>query len=276
MIPPFDLFVAIAWASSHSPWPDSSLIVNDFTVEKDHSTEEVIEDNQSIEMTLSDDGNLSELNPSIDILNEPLINKILEEPLLPDEPSRTSVVSAISSSSLQEDDMDKLKEKILSLKQCPRTAGPHMARDVSFEQTDEQVIVVKQMEKVHAEYCKEILEDITEESEKSSLRVPVHPIHDDQNTSHDSIISLNMIQMLEDRVRELQDVVNSKDVCLASLNMQLDAVQRRESYTITDRPASGRDSSSLATVSTEYRTLQDDIAGNKVINWILYAEIMEN
>lgn len=80
----------------------------------------------------------------------------------------------------------------------------------------------------------------------------------------DSVVSLNMLQMLEIKVKELQEIIAGKDICLAALNMQLEANSRRDSLkekdSLKELPSSGRASSSLATLSTEYKTLHDEYA----------------
>lgn len=160
------------------------------------------------------------------------------------------------------------------------------------------VVVVKQMEKV--DYSKEALEDISEES-ISSLEpqpsptnakfelgaeipktiqeqyVPIFDTKDVRNVfvdkdasveeananSFDSVVSLNMLQAFENKIRELEAIVATKDVCLTALNMQLESVYRRDS--LKDMPAA-LDSCSLATSSTEYRTYQEDYANHRVIS----------
>lgn len=168
-------------------------------------------------------------------------------------------------------------------------------------------IVLKSMEKCN--YVKEMLDDITEESdislepkvnivntltanttinqvqEKGSemrkiietnyfneMIFPVSPyltdfvLNEQQANSFDSVVSLNMLQIMENRVKELEEIVAGKDVCLAALNMQLDS--RRNS--IKEIPPSARDSYSLATVSTEYRTYQDEYV-NRVSSESFYG-----
>ncbi|XP_065360074.1 thyroid receptor-interacting protein 11 isoform X6 [Calliphora vicina] len=139
---------------------------------------------------------------------------------------------------------------------------------------------VKAMERVSlVDFAKDVLEDITEESERNSLS-----IQDEQNSltheksatltsksdsktlnnkneNSNSAVSLNMIQMLEQKVGELQQMLVNKDACLASLNLQLEHNNRRDSQNNNNSPelmGSGRDSSSLVTNSTEYRTFQED------------------
>lgn len=152
------------------------------------------------------------------------------------------------------------------------------------------VVVVKQMEKV--DYSKEALEDISEES-MSSLEPQPSPAQaklevgaeisrtmlkqsvsnfdtkDGGNVlgavenanSFDSVVSLNMLQTFENKIRELEAIVATKDVCLTALNMQLESVYRRDS--LKDMPPA-LDSYSLATSSTEYRTYQEDYANHRV------------
>ncbi|XP_059216948.1 golgin subfamily A member 4 isoform X9 [Stomoxys calcitrans] len=139
----------------------------------------------------------------------------------------------------------------------------------------------KPMERVALlEFAKDVLEDITEESERNSLstqeeqqslnldkisltalasKLEARAVqHENESTStSNSIVSVNMVQMLEQKVGELQQMLASKDACLASLNMQLENMNRRESIEQLGS-VSGRDTSSLVTNSTEYRTLQED------------------
>ncbi|XP_055853886.1 pericentrin isoform X5 [Episyrphus balteatus] len=244
--------------------------------EKDHSVgEEVVHVNESLEMTF-EDRNLSSLNPSL-ANNESLIDRLLAGTPQPEQNSSTS------SSSSRDDDIKELRQKILAINQSTQQAKP-----LPLDQQTE-VVVVKQMERVPSEFSKDVLEDITEESEKQyslspsedNLRrqpspsgadappgSPANSIHGDLTlterhertlkTDDESIISLKMIQILEEKVSELENIVEAKDACLASLTMQLDSGQRRESNSNAEQPPSGRESSSLMTTSTEYRTLQEE------------------
>ncbi|XP_036325594.1 golgin subfamily A member 4 isoform X3 [Rhagoletis pomonella] len=160
------------------------------------------------------------------------------------------------------------------------------------------VQIIKPMERVPLnEFAKDILEDITEESERNSLstteehrslsmeRSMTTSAEKDENktlraevevqtanlaTTSSSIVSLNMLQMLESKVSELKYVVAEKDACLAALNLQLETAQRRESsgaYSV-EQLGSGRDTnSSLVTSSTEYRTLQEEFGGPTMDIW---------
>lgn len=158
------------------------------------------------------------------------------------------------------------------------------------------VVVVKQMEKV--DYSKEALEDISEESMSSfepqpspmkanlevsaeipramqkqsdfnfdtkdgrSVMADKRPDAEEENVnSFDSVVSLNMLQTFENKIKELEAIVATKDVCLTALNMQLESVYRRDS--LKDMPPA-LDSYSLATSSTEYRTYQEDYANHRV------------
>ncbi|XP_017040316.1 pericentrin isoform X3 [Drosophila ficusphila] len=136
---------------------------------------------------------------------------------------------------------------------------------------------LKQMERVPlTEFSKDVLEDITEESERMlSMSTTIEEEQDPPSLSLDesktllhageskavgsssSLVSLNMLKQLEAKVQELHTQLETKDNCLASLNLQLEAARRESSA----GPASARDSSSLMTNSTEYRTLQDELGG---------------
>ncbi|XP_022211348.2 centrosome-associated protein CEP250 isoform X10 [Drosophila obscura] len=142
---------------------------------------------------------------------------------------------------------------------------------------------LKQMERVPlSEFSKDVLEDITEESERLlslSTTIEDEPEQeqepdpsslslDESKTllqqaakaaqgSHSNLVSLNMLKQLEAKVQELHTQLETKDNCLASLNLQMEAVRRENSA----GPASARDSCSLMTNSTEYRTLQEEFGG---------------
>ncbi|KMY99680.1 A-kinase anchor protein 9 isoform X6 [Drosophila simulans] len=136
---------------------------------------------------------------------------------------------------------------------------------------------LKQMERVPlTEFSKDVLEDITEESERLlSMSTTIEEEQDPPSLSLDesktllqpgahktggsssSLVSLNMLKQLEAKVQELHTQLETKDNCLASLNLQLETARRESSA----GPASARDSSSLMTNSTEYRTLQDELGG---------------
>lgn len=187
---------------------------------------------------------------------------------------------------------EKIKEKTSLIEPPKPKTHQQIVEEIEIE--DCPPVVLKTMEKCN--YVKEMLDDITEESDislepkvnimntlpttnfqtiterGSELRkimetnclnemiFPVSPYladfaqNEQQENSFDSVVSLNMLQLMENKVKELEEIVAGKDVCLAALNMQLDS--RRNS--IKDVPPSARDSYSLATVSTEYRTYQDE------------------
>ncbi|KAG4070360.1 hypothetical protein HA402_006502 [Bradysia odoriphaga] len=189
---------------------------------------------------------------------------------------------------------EKIKEKTLTVDPPKPKTHQQIIEEIEIE--DFPPVVIKTMEKCN--YVKEMLDDITEESDISlepkvnvlttipqlstvsneikdkgsemrkiieanylnEMFFPVSPYladfvqNEQQSNSFDSVVSLNMLQLMESKVKELEEIVASKDVCLAALNMQLDS--RRNS--IKDVIPSARDSYSLATVSTEYRTYQDE------------------
>ncbi|XP_046808674.1 golgin subfamily B member 1 isoform X6 [Lucilia cuprina] len=160
------------------------------------------------------------------------------------------------------------KENAMQLSPTGEASGP-----IDNSQT-------KAMERVSlVDFAKDVLEDITEESERNSLSTQDEQnslTHEksgtltsksesktlnNKNDNSNSTVSLNMIQMLEQKVGELQQMLATKDACLASLNLQLEHSNRRDSQTNNNSSellGSGRDSSSLVTNSTEYRTFQED------------------
>lgn len=195
------------------------------------------------------------------------------------------------------DGIADIKEKIIektssSIEPTKHKTHHQIVEEIEIE--DSPPVVIKTMEK--CSYVKEMLDDITEESDISlepkvnftntlsttsnsqikekgtemrkiietnymnEMIFPVSPyladfvLNERQANSFDSVVSLNMLEVMENKVKELEEIVAGKDVCLAALNMQLDS--RRNS--IKEVPPSARDSYSLATVSTEYRTYQDE------------------
>ncbi|KAL5276406.1 AKAP9 family protein [Megaselia abdita] len=217
---------------------DDTLKAED--IEKDNSIQEITVSNHSIEMTFEADSDFSGLHPHIDIDNESHINKLLSSPKSP------------SSSARDDEDLAALKERIQMLKDMQK---PLVTKSLLL--SDDNEIVVKQMERITSDFSKEALEDITEES---------------YSGNYDSVVSLNMIKALEARNEELVEIVAAKDLCMTALNMQLDMAQRRESYVTNESyQPSGRESL-ITTTSTEYRTFADDFYGK---NNDLYLEIVE-
>lgn len=145
----------------------------------------------------------------------------------------------------------------------------------------EEVPTVKKMEKIN-EYLKEPLDDITEEESEAESRMSEaektneaekisviekgnqmrHILETSLNASRSDDLEETREDLQEKSVKELQDIVIEKDICLEALNYQLSALARRENF----KDASGRESSkesireySIATTaSTEYRTINDD------------------
>jgi uncharacterized coiled-coil protein SlyX len=93
---------------------------------------------------------------------------------------------------------------------------------------------------------------------------------------YDSVISLNMLTNMESKIRDLQETISGTDCGLAAFqhprrdSLKEAAAQRVDS--LKDIPASGRSSTSLATLSTEYRTINDDCLG-KILD--IQTEIFE-
>lgn len=207
---------------------DDTLKAED--IERDNSIQEITVSNHSIEMTFEADSDFSTLNPHIDIDNESQINKIL-----------TSPKSTSTSSARDDEELAALKERIRMLKDMQK---PIATKNLLM--SDDNEVVVKQMERITSDFSKEVLEDITEES---------------CSDNYDSVVSLNLIKALEARNEELVEIVAAKDLCMTALNMQLEMAQRRESNVTNDSyQPSGRESL-ITTTSTEYRTFAEDFYG---------------
>lgn len=197
--------------------------------------------------------------------------------------------------------LELMKLRILAMKHQTRDQHiniSHSEVEAVNANTDGDVQIIKTMERVPlSEYTKDVLEDITEESERNSLSTAEEhrslsmersatstegkeeskALHaevkgqtaDLTNTST-SMVSLNMLQVLENKVTELQDMVVGKDACLAALNLQLESAHRRESSGAfsAEQLGSGRETnSSLVTSSTEYRTIQEELGGSVSKNY---------
>ncbi|XP_058985217.1 pericentrin isoform X3 [Musca domestica] len=190
----------------------------------------------------------------------------------------------------EETDLKLMKCRIMAMRENILSSAETSTSPtaVSVEANNQQP---KPMERVSlVEFAKDVLEDITEESERNSLSTQDEQqslaalaskleaqakqnemeLNSNEATSTStSAVSLNMIQMLEQKVGELQQMLATKDACLASLNMQLENITRRESSEQLGS-VSGRETSSLATNSTEYRTLQEDF-GQQTMD--IYVEL---
>lgn len=153
--------------------------------------------------------------------------------------------------------------------------------------TFEEPTTVKKMEKMD-EFQKEMLDDITEEEsdrefEKSQEQNrliekggSIRKILEEQlnigaSTSKAIFDSVNSdsgnagrIKTLEQRVRDLEEILTDKEACLTSMNLQLGLVSKRDNFKESNSRDSlreaGRDASSIGTsVSTEYRTINDEV-----------------
>nr|XP_036226737.1 golgin subfamily A member 4 isoform X3 [Bactrocera oleae] len=211
----------------------------------------------------------------------------------------TSVSPELDFGANEDDDDDTslelMKLRILAMKHQSKEQQiniSHSEVEIMNANASGDVQIVKPMERVPlSEYTKDVLEDITEESDRNSLSTAeehrslsmehsasstegkdqsktLHAEGEAQTTdltnTSTSIVSLNMLQMLENKVIELQDMVAGKDACLSALNLQLETAQRRESSGAfsAEQLGSGRDTnSSLVTSSTEYRTFQEEFGG---------------
>ncbi|XP_032599457.1 nuclear mitotic apparatus protein 1 isoform X3 [Drosophila grimshawi] len=174
----------------------------------------------------------------------------------------------------EEASMQLLKLRLMAMHQQPLsesggknspTESPASQENTTTNSTAN--VELKQMERVPlTEFSKDVLEDITEESERllslsTTVEEPKSLSLEETKTlqeckvgSNSSLVSLNMLKQLEAKVQDLHSQLETKDNCLASLNMQLETARREPSA----GPASARDSSSLVTTSTEYRTFQEE------------------
>uniref|UniRef100_A0A1B0GCZ9 Pericentrin/AKAP-450 centrosomal targeting domain-containing protein n=1 Tax=Glossina morsitans morsitans TaxID=37546 RepID=A0A1B0GCZ9_GLOMM len=198
----------------------------------------------------------------------------------------------------EETSLKLMKLKILAMKTQLRDIPPQLSPSEVFSNSADSANQTKAMERVSlAEFSKDVLEDITEESERNSLSFNEEPAscatvtntvtqtttktsesknlcnNEEKETAGVSVVSLNMQQILEQKVEELQQVLATKDACLASLNLQLENLQRRESLVnpSSEQLLSGRDSSSLVTSSTDYRTFHEDFIAGSTND--IYAEL---
>ncbi|XP_017065725.1 golgin subfamily A member 4 isoform X10 [Drosophila eugracilis] len=290
--------------------------------EQDHSMEEIVATNESIEVTYEPEEtvNTSQKHDLITDLDDEDPENEAEEPIRPtstvkilklpplQEPQiiERKAVKALTTLSLQpealkpleltilemdddnDDDDDEeesslqlMKLRLMAMNTQLITDNAPKLSPTEAEQTQATIssnnLELKQMERVPiTEFSKDVLEDITEESERLlSMSTTIEEEQDPASLSLDesktllqpgvskatgsssSLVSLNMLKQLEAKVQELHTQLETKDNCLASLNLQLESARRESS----GGPASARDSSSLMTNSTEYRTLQDELGG---------------
>ncbi|XP_030571697.1 golgin subfamily A member 4 isoform X2 [Drosophila novamexicana] len=273
--------------------------------EQDHSMEEIVATNESIEITYDGeeaaashsqlsasqklemvtdlDGAKTPEAHSVEHLNLPQIQmpqivehrsaKILETLHLRPEP--LDLITSDLDDDEDEDEeceMQLLKLRLMAMHQ--QTLSDNGAKGSPTESPALQEggssagnVELKQMERVPlTEFSKDVLEDITEESErllsisttaeepKSLSLEESKTLQEARPDSNASLVSLNMLKQLEAKVQDLHSQLETKDNCLASLNLQLEAARRESSA----GPASARDSSSLVTNSTEYRTFQEE------------------
>ncbi|XP_039487485.1 pericentrin isoform X3 [Drosophila santomea] len=311
-------------AISASAPQETQVDESQITEEQDHSMEEIVATNESIEVTYEAEETLNTSRKE-DLVTD--LDEESEEQVQVDiRPTSTSTLQALKLPALQqpqilerkaatalttlrlqadvmepleltilemeenEDDDDDddeesslqlMKLRLMAMNQQMIVDNAPKLSPTEAEQTQVTSsgsnLELKQMERVPLnEFSKDVLEDITEESERLlSMSTTIEEEQDPPSLSLDesktlqqpgahkaggsssSLVSLNMLKQLEAKVQELHTQLETKDNCLASLNLQLETARRESSA----GPASARDSSSLMTNSTEYRTLQDELGG---------------
>ncbi|XP_039965482.1 pericentrin isoform X3 [Bactrocera tryoni] len=247
-----------------------------------------------VEQVEDDESSTCDINSATNALRD-ILNEMLGA-----KNQVTSVSPELDIGANEDDDDDDtslelMKLRILAMKHQSKEQQINISQsevEMMNANASGDVQIVKPMERVPlSEYTKDVLEDITEESERNSLstaeehrslsmersatstegkehsktiRAEGEAHTADLTNTSASTVSLNMLQMLESKVMELQDMVAGKDACLAALNLQLETAQRRESSGAfsAEQLGSGRDTnSSLVTSSTEYRTFQEEFGG---------------
>ncbi|XP_065721135.2 uncharacterized protein Plp isoform X11 [Drosophila suzukii] len=307
-------------AISASAPQETQVDESQITEEQDHSMEEIVATNESIEVTYEaeETANTSHKQDLITDLDEEQEDRVeeairptstvetlklppLQEPQIMERKRATALhtlrlkpealepleLTILEMDDDEDDDDDEesslqlMKLRLMAMNQQMITDNAPKLSPTEGEQTqvtsNSNNLELKQMERVPlTEFSKDVLEDITEESERLlSMSTTIEEEQDPPSLSLDesktllhagaskaagsssSLVSLNMLKQLEAKVQELHTQLETKDNCLASLNLQLEAARRESSA----GPASARDSSSLMTNSTEYRTLQDELGG---------------
>ncbi|XP_033149655.1 rootletin isoform X3 [Drosophila busckii] len=280
---------------------EPQLVSSSAQLEQDHSLEEIVATNESIELsyepeehTISSTQQAEQLT-DLDAVATPLTGSLqplklpqLQQPQLMEaksaraletlqlQPERLELTMLDIADDSEEEEcaLQLMKLRLLALQQSQSQSQSQLELSGKASPTESPAPQVnlsgelKQMERVPmSEFSKDVLEDITEESERllslstnaeeqQSLSIEESKtlLAAGKLASSSSVISLNMLQQLETQVQQLQQQLETKDNCLASLNLQLESA-RRETST---GPGSARDSSSLQTNSTEYRTLQEE------------------
>ncbi|XP_017862905.1 PREDICTED: nuclear mitotic apparatus protein 1 isoform X9 [Drosophila arizonae] len=308
----------MASALSEAAEPESRLVDSeleegvDAHSEQDHSMEEIVATNESIEITYNAEEGLASrsllsasqnqnISAGLDVaepaetytaesntveqlklpqLQSPQIvdhktTNILETVRLEPEPLDRIMVNLKDDDDDDDDEdedeecaMQLLKLRLMAMNQQTQVdTGAKGSPTESPTSQESGTMELKQMERVPlTEFSKDVLEDITEESERllsisTTAEDPKSLSMEESKTlqeikagSNSSLVSLNMLKQLESKVQDLHSQLESKDNCLASLNLQLEAARQESSV----GPASARDSSSLVTSSTEYRTFLEE------------------
>ncbi|KRK01916.1 pericentrin isoform X8 [Drosophila yakuba] len=311
-------------AISASAPQETQVDESQITEEQDHSMEEIVATNESVEVTYEAEETLNtsqkqdlvtdldeepeeqvqvDIRPTSTSTLQALKLPALQQPQILERKSATALTTLRLQADVMEpleltilemeenededDDDDEesslqlMKLRLMAMNQQMIVDNAPKLSPTEAEQTQVTSsgsnVELKQMERVPLnEFSKDVLEDITEESERLlSMSTTIEEEQDPPSLSLDesktlqqpeahkaggsssSLVSLNMLKQLEAKVQELHTQLETKDNCLASLNLQLETARRESSA----GPASARDSSSLMTNSTEYRTLQDELGG---------------
>ncbi|XP_023178118.2 pericentrin isoform X3 [Drosophila hydei] len=282
---------------SEAAEPESKLMESELEIdvdprsEQDHSMEEIVATNESIEISY----NAEEGPPTNSLLSSPQKLKVSDMA----EPAETHSVKQLKLPEMQkpqvvdhktenvretlrlqpepldktildfeddDDEDDECSMKLLKLRLMAMNQQTQLDTGAKGSPTESPVtqeagnMELKQMERVPlTEFSKDVLEDITEESERllSMSTVAEDPkslsmeesktLQESKVGSNSSLVSLNMLKQPETKAQDPHSQ-------LASLNLQLEAACHESSA----GPASARDSSSLVTNSTEYRTFIEE------------------
>lgn len=240
--------------------------------EADQSVDELLFSNTSIvaEKTETDHTELQLNTPRGATMNNevvPVMDHLLLDSIVADSSVGPVVTMVDDSLEYVSDGISDFKDRILAASVTHEESEDTVQISSPAEEND---IEIKQMIKV--DMSKEALEDISETTEPSydvTLNADKNLLQkhnsskiDSLNeskvaneTNDDSVISLNMMLAYEERIKDLEQIVTAKDVCIEALNLQQ---SRRES--LKDGVC---ESCSMVTSSTEYRTYQDECFPNK-------------
>ncbi|XP_062715949.1 A-kinase anchor protein 9-like isoform X4 [Aedes albopictus] len=261
---------------------EKSIDMHDSSVEEDNSIEEMLMSNASVDVSAVNEPVLSEVHQSKEDSTDSNHSSDLKEKILNTSKSFEEVKSQHEELDVPTDKFEgnkpavvKQMEKVTDVKEALEDISEESEQTLtnsnhseSRQNTDDEqskpLAVVekgKEMRKILEE--KILRNQLSIEStiyEDNKENIP-DSLSINKSTDLDSVVSLNMFQAMNNEIKQLQEIIATKDIMLEAYSTR-DSLKEARLESLKD-PQRSSDSSSLTTNSTEYRPLNDETVSKK-------------